>query len=141
MEKTQLQKKESLRQIRIFSESVKRSTVKDIESGRCSVSAASGELNVRPQTIYNWLYKYSPSLCKNKVLVMEEKSEAYKSKELQRRILELEAALGRKQMEIDLLNKIIDLAGEDAGKDLKKSISGKLSNGSGSTKASSTDTK
>jgi len=34
----------------------------------------------------------------------------------------LEAALGRKQLEIDYLNKLIEIAGEDMGIDLKKSI-------------------
>ncbi len=34
-------------------------------------------------------------------------SEQYRSKELEKRITELEAALGRKQLEIDYLNKLI----------------------------------
>ena len=67
---------------------------------------------------------------------MEDKSEAYRTKELEKRIQELEAALGRKQMELDLLNKVIDLADEAYQTDLKKSLSKKVSSGSGSPKGS-----
>lgn len=52
-------------------------------------------------------------------MVVEDKSEAYRSQELERRIKDLEAALGRKQMEVDLLSKIIDLANEEFKTDLK----------------------
>jgi hypothetical protein len=51
---------------------------------------------------------------------IKDKSEADRSKELERRLYEMEAALGRNQMEIDYLNKIIDLANEEDGTDLKK---------------------
>jgi uncharacterized coiled-coil protein SlyX len=61
--------------------------------------------------------------------VVEDKSEAYRSNELQKRIKELEAALGRKQMEIDLLNKVLELAGKEQNIDLKKNFLSRLSNG------------
>lgn len=60
-------------------------------------------------------------------------SEQYKSKELQARVLELEAALGRKQIELDYLNKLIEIAGQDLGVDLKKNISTPASVGIGKT--------
>jgi molecular chaperone GrpE (heat shock protein) len=47
-------------------------------------------------------------------------SEQEKTKKLQSRIDELERALGRKQMELDYLNKLIELEGERLGEDLKK---------------------
>ena len=53
---------------------------------------------------------------------MQMDSEQYRSRELEKKIRELEAALGRKQLEIDYLNKLIEIAGEDMGIDLKKSI-------------------
>jgi len=34
----------------------------------------------------------------------------------------LEAALGRKQLEIDFLNKLIEVADQDMGTDIKKNI-------------------
>ena len=46
-------------------------------------------------------------------MVVEDQSEAYRSQELEKRIKDLEAALGRKQMEVDFLSKIIDLANQE----------------------------
>ena len=118
-----------LRQVRKFSQKVKIDTVKDIEQGKYSVLEASRELKTSDQTIYNWIYKYSSYLSKNKVLIVEDKSEVSKTKELEKRLQEAEAALGRKQMELDLLNKMIEIAGEDLKIDLKKNFSKKASNG------------
>jgi transposase-like protein len=132
--KTKYGKKKSLKQHRIFSEAVKKQTVCDIEQGKCTVLEASRELQVSDQSIYNWIYRYSRYLQKNKLLVVEDKSEAYRSKELEKQIRELEAALGRKQMELELLNKIIDLANEEYKADLKKNFSNQPSSGSESTK-------
>lgn len=134
-------KKETLRQHRVFSETVKKQVVQDIERGKCTVLEASRELLVSDVSIYNWIRHYSLYLKKNKTLVVEDKSEVYRSKELEKRIQELEAALGRKQMEIDLLEKIINLANESYSTDLKKNLLNRRSNGSGSTKAKNTDTK
>jgi transposase-like protein len=133
-------KKTAIKQRIIYSNQIKKQTVTDIESGKCSVSQAQRELSVSNQTIYNWIYRYSRYLHKNKVLVVEEKSEAYRSKELEKKIKDLEAALGRKQLEVEILNKIIDLAGDEYKADLKKNFSDQPSSGSGSTKDSSTDT-
>ena len=132
--KDKLVKKRSIRQIRRFSQKVKKDTVKDIERGKYTVIEASRELQVLPQTIYNWIYKFSSYLSKNKVLIVEDKSEVSKTKELEKRLQEAEAALGRKQMELDLLNKMIEIAGEDLKIDLKKSFSKKVWNGSGKAK-------
>ena len=117
------------RQNRVFSEDIKKQVVKDIEKGKCTVTQATRELSVSYTSIYKWLYKYSVSLHKDRVLVVENKGEAYRSNELQKRITELEAALGRKQMEIDLLNKVIELAGKEQHIDLKKNFLNRLSNG------------
>lgn len=133
-------KKTSLRQRIIYSTQVKKQTVSDIEKGKCSVSQAQRELQVSNQTIYNWIYLYSRYLQKNKVMVVEEKSEAYRSKELEQKIKDLEAALGRKQLEVEILNKIIDLAGDEYKADLKKNFSDQRSSGSGSLKDSNTNT-
>ncbi len=128
--KDKLTKKTGIRQVKRFSLKVKKDTVKDVEKGKYTVLEASRELQVRDQTIYNWIYKYSSYLSKNKVLIVEDKSEVSKTVELERRLQEAEAALGRKQMELDLLNKMIDIAGKELKVDLKKSFSKKVSNGS-----------
>lgn len=135
------QTRESLKQRRVFSEQIRKQTVKDIERGKCTVLQASRELQVSEQSIYNWIYVYSRYLSKNQVMVVEHKSEAYRSKELEQRIKELEAALGRKQLENELLSKIIELANEEYKTDLKKNLSSRHSNGSGLKKGSGTGTK
>jgi len=137
----ELEKKPSLRQHRTFSEVIRKQTVKDIEAGKCSVLQASRELSVTAGAVYKWVHLYSRYLSKNKVMVVEEKSEAYRSKELEKRLHDMEAALGRKQMEIDFLNKIIDLANEEYRTDLKKNLASDPSDGSRRTKGKATDTK
>jgi len=126
--------KKSLRPVRQFSEGVKRQTVKDIEQGKCTVLQASRELVVSIQSVYRWVYKYSGYLQKNKKLVVEDKSESYQTKLLEAKLREAEAALGRKQMELDLLNKLIELAGAELHIDLKKNFSSLVSNGTGATR-------
>ncbi len=82
------------------------------------------------QSVYLWVYKYSGYLQKNKVLIVEDKSESYQTKVLEAKLRQAEAALGRKQMEPDLLNKLIELAGAELGVDLKKNFSNPASSGS-----------
>lgn len=112
----------SIKIVRHFSEEIRRQTVSDIESGKCSVTQAGRELGVSVQSIYKWIYKYSRYLVKNKIMVVENQSEGYRTKELEAKIKELEAALGRKSMENEFLEKIIDLANEELGTDLKKNF-------------------
>jgi transposase len=135
------EKKSSLIQHRTFSEAIRKQTVKDIEGGKCSVLEASRELSVTAGAVYKWVHLYSRYLSKNKVMVVEEKSEAYRSKELEKRLHDMEAALGRKQMEIDFLNKIIDLANDEYKTDLKKNLAKDPSDGSRRTKGKDTGTK
>lgn len=135
------EKKSTLRQRRSFSEVVKKQIVQDIEKGKATVLEASREIGAHQSTIYTWIYRYSRYLAKNKIMVVEDKSESYRTNELEKRLKEAEAALGRKQMEIDFLNKIIDLANDEYRTDLKKSLVNPPSAGSNRTKAKNTDTK
>lgn len=109
-----------LRQPRHFSEAVKEQVVADIEQGKSSVTQASRELAVSRSTLYNWIYRYSRYLQKNQVLIVEEQSQTYRTKALEQRIQQLEAALGRKQLEVDFLQKLIELANTTYDTDLKK---------------------
>ena len=130
----------SLGQRRIFSDPLKRKIVKDIEHNKVSISAVCREYLVCSQTVYNWLNKYSRHLQSGQNLVIQMESEQYRSKELEKKVAELEAAVGRKQMEIDFLNKLIEVAGDELKVDLKKNFSTPPSGGSG-TIPGNTDTK
>lgn len=124
----------SLRPRRIFSDKLKKKIVQDIEKGRVNVLGASREYAVSVATVYKWLKKISTHLHPSTTLVMQMDSEQYRSKELETKVIELEAALGRKQMEIDYLNKLIEIAGKDLDIDLKKNTSMNALAGTGKIK-------
>ena len=134
-------RKTSIAPRRRFSEEIKKKIVHDIESGLATVLQSSRELLTSEKTIYSWIYKYSRYLKKNRVMVIEDKSESYRTKELEKRLKEAEAALGRKQMEIDFLNKLIEFANEEFKIDIKKNLSNGPSPGSKSIKGKDTGTK
>jgi transposase-like protein len=123
----------SLKPRRIFSDALKKKVIKDIERGKVSVGGVSREYQVSEQAVYKWLKKFSTYLHPSTTLVMEMDSEQYRSKELEKKVAALEAALGRKQMEVDYLNKLIEIAEKDLGLDLKKNISTDPSAGSKKT--------
>ncbi len=135
-----MQQKSSLGQVRFFSEAIKKKAVEDIEGGKVTVLAVSREYGTSYQTVYRWLNKYSRHLRSSKRIVVEMESEGYKTKALEKRIQELEAAIGRKQLEIDFLNKMIEKGKEELGVDLKKKFSTPPFNGSEATN-SGTDIK
>ena len=56
-------------------------------------------------------------------------SEAYKTLRLQQQVAELERVIGQKQMEIDFLNKLLEIGSDEMGFDLKKNFSTRLLNG------------
>ena len=135
-----MKEKFSLRPRRVFSEALKRKVVGDIEKGKATVLAVCREYNVSDQSIYGWLKKYSRHLQSSKVMVVQMESESYKTKELEKRIQELEAALGRKQLEVDFLNNLIYVVKSELGVDLKKKLFTPPFNGSEAIKEN-TDTK
>ena len=124
----------SLKPRRIFSDKLKKKIIKDIEQGKVNVLGASREYAVSQRAVYTWLKKFSTYLHPSTTLVMQMDSEQYRSKELEMKVAELEAALGRKQLEIDYLNKLIEIAGQDLDIDLKKNTNMIASDGTGKTK-------
>jgi len=65
-------------------------------------------------------------------------SEEIKNSGLRKRIAELERIVGQKQLEIDFLNKLLEIGSSELGFDLKKSFSSPPSNGTGSTSEGTT---
>lgn len=62
-----------------------------------------------------------------------EESTSKKLKDQEARIRELERAVGQKQLKIDYLEKLIEIAGKDLGLDLKKNSDTQLSSGTRKT--------
>jgi transposase len=118
-------------QRRVFSESLKKKIVGDYEQGKASVAQISREYHISKVTVYRWLDQYSVYSKQGAKLIVEMKSESYRSKELEKKVKELEAALGRKQLEVEFLNKLIEVVGKDIGIDIKKKGSSTLSTGLG----------
>jgi hypothetical protein len=73
-------------------------------------------------------------------MVVEDKSESYRTKELEKRLKEAEAALGRKQMEIDFLTKVIEIIDEKYFPGVKKKLQETRLDGFNPPKGKSTGT-
>ena len=107
---------------RKFSEPFKKQIVEDYEMGRYSVSELSRLHQIASKVVYGWIYKYS-HYNQQKVRIIEmTKSSTYKLGELEKRIKELEQIVGQKQIKIDYLEKMIEIASDDLGVNIKKKL-------------------
>ena len=122
-----------IRRPRIFSEEFKKSKVKELVAKQVTVIQLCRLYGVTRAAVYKWLYKYSADHQRSTTLVVQMESESYKTQRLQQQVAELERCIGQKQLEIDFLNKLFEIASEEIGYDLKKNISHKVSNGTGAT--------
>ena len=120
---------------RYFSETFKKTRVKEYETGEFTVNELSRLFSIKEGVIYRWIHQYSHYNKKKLRVVEMEESSTKKIKDLTTRIAELERMLGQKQIRIDLLEKMIELAEEDLGVDVKKNFSTQASTGSKKTNA------
>jgi transposase len=127
MNKADLQSKKStkltIQTRRIFSTDFKRQKVSEITSGKISITNFSKLWDIRKNTVYRWIYKYSPEHKKGTTMVIQLDSEATKTQELLQRVVELERILGQKKMMIDFNEKLIEIASKELDIDLKKKFS------------------
>jgi transposase-like protein len=122
-----------LRSPRKFSEDFKRKLVKEFEQGTMSVYQMSKLYNIATTQIYDWIYKFSIFNEKGSRIVEMKDSQTTKLKELEQRIKELEQNVGQKQIKIEFLEKMIDLAKQEFNIDIKKNFATPQSNGSKKT--------
>ena len=124
MSKSKLDSKKStslkIRQRRIFSESFKREKVQELTAGLYTVYSFSKLWGVAPYTVYRWIYKYSPQHKQGITMVVQQESEAQKTADLLTQVAELERRLGQKQMQIDYLEKLVELASKEYDIDLNR---------------------
>ena len=105
---------------RKFSEEFKLLRVKEYERGEFTVLQLSKMYEICFQNIYQWIYKYS-KLNKQNVIVVESKnSSSEKLKDYLNRIKELERMVGQKQIKIEYLEKLIEIADNEYQIDIKK---------------------
>ena len=123
-----------IRHKRHFTEAFKHQLVKEYERGRHSVLELEKIYHVDHVLIYRWIYKYSNFNKKSIQVVEMKQSSAQKIKELEAKVKDLERAVGQKQLMIDYLEKMMEIAKDDLGIDIKKNSSTPQSTGSGKTK-------
>ena len=119
-----------------FSEDFKRSKVRELEKRITSIADICKTYAVSRAAVYKWIYKYSAMAKKQVKVVVEAKSDTQKIKALEERIKELERIVGQKQLLLEFKDKMIEIAEETYGVDIKKKLSSKLSPGTTSTEGS-----
>ena len=121
---------------REFSVEIRRKAVRDFRSGKHTVKELADLYHCSEQSIYRWIYTFSPADSPKVNLVEMSESSDKKVKDLQRKVAELEQAIGQKQIKLDFYEKMIELAEKEYDLDIKKNSSTKPSTGSGKTKGS-----
>lgn len=124
---------ESKRVQRYFSEDFKKKKVREIEQNTVTVSELTREYGVSKTAVYKWIYKYSATRRKGIKQVVEAKSDTVKIARLREEVRDMERLIGQKQIRIDFLEKMIELAEQEYGIDIKKKYFSIPSNGSGHT--------
>lgn len=108
------------RQNRFFSESFKRSKVSEIDGNILSIAELCKEYQITRSAVYKWIYKYSQMRKREHKQVIEPESETRKVILLKDQASELQRVIGEKQLKIDFLEKMIELAEQEYGIDIKK---------------------
>ena len=123
-----------IRKRRQYSTEFKQQIVSDYESGKFSVPQLQKLHNIANSLIYHWIYKFSTFNEKGFRVVEMKNSSQDKVKELEKRVKDLEATVGRKQIQVDYLEMIVELAKSELNIDIKKNYGTQQSPVSGKTK-------
>lgn len=118
---------------RYFSEDFKKKKVREIEQNVVTVLQITREYGVSKTSVYKWIYKYSAMRKKAVKQVVEAKSDTVKIVHLRDEVRNMERLVGQKQIRIDFLEKMIELAEQEYGIDIKKKFSSIPLSGSGQT--------
>lgn len=101
---------------RVYSESIKRQIANEVEKGLLSIGGACRHYNVPQTTVRSWVEKYCVSRDKIKTIevVMKDQEDQIK---------ELKSALADAYLKMKIYDKMLELAGEDYGFEVKKNTS------------------
>lgn len=121
------------RRRRHFSEEFKRKKVREIEQKITTIAQVSRQYEVRENSISRWMVKYGQSYMKGVRTIVEAESDTARLIALEKQIADLERALGQKQMQLDFQSKMIELAEQTYGVDIKKKFSEIPCSGTGKT--------
>ena len=123
-----------LRKRRIFADEFKQSLVKEFDTGQFSVNELSRLHGIASSAIYRWIYKFSTFNQKGYRIIEMKESSNKKLKDLEQKIKNLEQIVGQKQIMIDYLEKMMEIAKDELDIDIKKNFNTSQSTGSGKTK-------
>ena len=123
----------SERYTRSFSDSFKLQKVREIETGKSRVSDICKQYEVSNTSVYRWLDQFGLMKDKKERLIIETQSDTRELWELKKKVAELERIVGQKQILIDFKDKMIDIAEEMYGIDIKKKFSTRQSDTSSDT--------
>ena len=118
---------------RYFSVEFKIKKVNELDRNVTTVSEICREYQVSRASIYRWIYQYSRMRKRQERQIIETKSDTRKLIHLQEELKELERVVGQKQLKIEFLEKMIEIAEQEYGVNIKKKFSSKLSSGTGPT--------
>ena len=121
------------RRQRHFSDSFKIQKVRELEIGKTKVSELCKQYEVSATNVYRWLNKFGTMKDKKERLIVETDSDTRQLIELKEKVAGLEQVIGQKQVLLDFKDKMIDLAEEAYGVDIKKKYSTQQSNTFGNT--------
>lgn len=108
------------KQRRIFSKELKKKLVEEIELKRLKVRDVVILYKVSVACVYKWLKQYTTMNIPGVTMVVETESKESKLEKLYQRINDLERMIGKKQMEIEFKDKVIEICSNELGYDVKK---------------------
>ena len=129
----QFQQSTEDRKRRVFSDEFKIKKVREIEQKITTIAEVSRQYDVRANSVSIWLIKYGKKQMKEVRTIVESESDTRNLLELKAKIADLERIIGQKQVMIDFKDKMIDLAEEAYGVDIKKKFESKPLFGTGNT--------
>ncbi len=119
------------RQLMTFSVELKKKLVEQIELRKLKVRDVVSLYKTSESSVYRWLEEYSSLKRTGTKMVVESECHETKVEKLLDTIAELERNVGRKQLEIEFLDKVISICSDELGYDVKKKCTTMQSNGTG----------
>lgn len=123
------------RRRRNFSDSFKIQKVRELETGTTKISEICKQYEVTDTNVYRWLKKFGTMKDKKERLIVESESDTKQLLALKKKVAELERVIGQKQIMIEFKDKMIELAEETYGVNIKKKFSTQQSDTSGTTES------
>ena len=123
----------SERRRRRFSDNFKVKKVREIELKQTKVSEICKQYQVTAVSVYKWIEKFGMNKKKVDRLIVESESDTKQLLLLKKKVAELEQIIGQKQVMLDFKEKMIEIAEQTYGIDIKKKCTTPPSNTSGAT--------